>query len=187
MSTLAARILFVCSGNTCRSPLAEWLCAARWPRRVETRSAGTVRGESLAAEVLPVLGELGVEAESSVPIDVAKVDLGSFDTIVALDGYVARDLLLGHALSDVKERFLEWAISDPYGKGLDAYRRCASEISKQLEVHRDQLLLGHGGANRPTQAVPALEDRLGRWLAELDGAANDLAVSPFCPDTLAGG
>ena len=83
------RLLFVCTGNRCRSPLAERL-AARWaaellgPRagEVTTLSAGTAAtaGEPMEERSARALSELGgdprgVAARILTPADVESADL----------------------------------------------------------------------------------------------------------------
>ncbi|MDY0323553.1 MAG: low molecular weight protein arginine phosphatase [Candidatus Carbobacillus sp.] len=58
------RILFVCTGNTCRSPMAEALARRYWGEdQVEVLSAGlfAIEGESASPEAQLVLEEEGID------------------------------------------------------------------------------------------------------------------------------
>lgn len=123
------RILFVCAGNTCRSPLAAALAMHHLPN-VAAESAGTYPGYSVAPHTVALAAELAdIDLISHLPRDVRDVDLASFDLIVALDSMVAEDL------KDVLppgEQVISWGIRDPFGETLDVYRACADEILRRL-------------------------------------------------------
>jgi protein-tyrosine-phosphatase len=114
--TMARRILFVCSGSTCRSPMAAALAAHRF-RDAVVESAGWSPGEGVAPHAAAVVKELtGEDISDHTPRDVSELELGSYDRVIVLDRYVAEELRLqGH------DTFDTWDIEDPYGRGLDDY------------------------------------------------------------------
>lgn len=63
------KVLFVCAGNICRSPMAEYLLrhfAQQWGVPLQARSAGIAAstGAPATPEVLAVLQELGIDASA---------------------------------------------------------------------------------------------------------------------------
>ena len=81
MTPPAHRLLFVCSGNICRSPMAEAWARTLGPahgRTVEARSGGTldIRGRAADPLAVRVMGECGVDlaAHRSQGLDAALVD-----------------------------------------------------------------------------------------------------------------
>lgn len=124
-----SRVLFVCAGNTCRSPLAAALASARFPGTV-AESAGTHPGFAVAGNAMALARELAeVELSSHTPRDLGTVNLELFDIVVALDATVSGDIA-DRLPSGV--RLVTWQVSDPYGGDLEAYRRCAVEIDSLL-------------------------------------------------------
>ncbi len=146
----AARlVLFVCTGNTCRSPLAESLAkklltarlgcsVGELPRRgVWIMSAGvaTYGGSPASEESVAVATELGASLEHHRSRSVNPQVLAAADDIIAMThGHV---VLLAERFPGVgpTPRLLCGSddLDDPIGAGLDVYRECARTIETHLE------------------------------------------------------
>lgn len=85
------KILFVCLGNICRSPMAEYLCRSMAAERglpVETASAGTSGwhdGEGMHGGSLAVLSAAGICGNGFVSRRVRARDWADFDYLLAMD------------------------------------------------------------------------------------------------------
>jgi protein-tyrosine phosphatase len=147
---LAARIvLFICTGNTCRSPLAEGLAkrmlaerlgctVAELPRRgVWVLSAGvsacddhpaTPEAAAVASEQGADLGEHRSRAVNAELLDAA-------DDVIAMTRGHAQALASRFPGSGPAPRLLcgDEDLDDPIGSGLDVYRLCAATIRTHLE------------------------------------------------------
>jgi protein-tyrosine-phosphatase len=120
------RVLFVCAGNTCRSPMAAELARAK---TLSADSAGLECGNGLpaAANAVTVMHERGLDLSMHRSKDVDQVDLGDFDVVVALTPSISKSLArLGPA------RLVTWNVEDPYGCSVDRYREVADEIERHL-------------------------------------------------------
>jgi protein-tyrosine phosphatase len=92
MSCTPAGILFVCTGNLCRSPLAEGLfvshAAARGATdRYHVDSAGTMAREGMppAPHAIEVAAELGVDISAQRSRALQAADFTRFDFIIGMD------------------------------------------------------------------------------------------------------
>jgi protein-tyrosine-phosphatase len=83
-------ILFVCTGNICRSPLADVFMADRSRRllggAVRVRSAGIAAGRYVSAETIETAREMGLDAETLRPTQVTPEMLRAADLIVTMTG-----------------------------------------------------------------------------------------------------
>jgi low molecular weight protein-tyrosine phosphatase len=93
------RIVFVCTGNICRSPMAEVVTRAlassvdlpdgtTLADHLDVRSAGTGpwhEGEPMHPRALTALARAGYPDDRHVAHQVVSAELGSFDLVVALD------------------------------------------------------------------------------------------------------
>jgi protein-tyrosine phosphatase len=100
VTAVIQRVLFVCLGNICRSPLAEGvfrhLVAERGLEdRIEIDSAGTGGwhvGEGPDPRSLEVAARNGVSLDGQAARRIEATDLGDFQWIVAMDADNERDL-----------------------------------------------------------------------------------------------
>ena len=150
MERFAARlVLFVCTGNTCRSPLAEGLAkkllAARMgcepaelPRRgVWVISAGVAAhgGGRATEESVVVATEFGADLSAHESRHVNPQLLAAADDVIAMTRGHANALTMRYPGVGPTPRLLcgDADLEDPIGAGLEVYRECARTILVHLE------------------------------------------------------
>lgn len=144
------RILFICSGNTCRSPLAaelmEMRLAARGVTGVKCESAGLTAtpGEPASPNAVLAAREVGADLGSHRARRVTSELLCDSDVIVALDP--AHKQVIDGAFPTLrgKVKLLGNGIPDPYGGSLGVYRHCRDTIMTALGELIDELGLTGG-------------------------------------------
>lgn len=131
------RVLVVCSGNICRSPLA----AAAMRRHVEghdieVTSAGTIAetGRPATPTMQSVAAEHGLDLEDhrSAPLDGVEPP----DLIFGMDaGHLVAARRAFPDIGATRIRLLDHPhdVPDPYGRGIDAYRESARQILSAIE------------------------------------------------------
>lgn len=98
MEDMMKRILFVCLGNICRSPLAEGIATHHIAQKqldISVDSAGTSswhQGEPPCANSIKVAHTHGIDISSQVSRPVTDKDKNTFGCIVALDQQNLADL-----------------------------------------------------------------------------------------------
>jgi protein-tyrosine phosphatase len=134
-------ILFVCTGNTCRSPIAEGLLrtalAAKGLDQVTVSSAGTGAWDGApVSEAAYLVGlEQGVDLSEHRARLLTRDLVRSVDLILVMSGHhLARVAELGgedkvHLLGSYAGRDASQAeVSDPYGADLTTYRVTFTEL-----------------------------------------------------------
>lgn len=154
------RVVFVCTGNTCRSPLAAALLRQQEPE-VEVLSAGVmaVPGTLAAAEAQVLAAELGSDLSThrAQPLSAEHVHASLVLTLTRAH----RDMVLqkfpeaSHRVFSLGEYAgeSERDVADPVGRGMPAYRQAAREISDLLARARTRfgwLFLGAVGTASDT-------------------------------------
>jgi protein-tyrosine-phosphatase len=135
------RLLFVCIGNICRSPMAAALAAKLFGERVSVESAGiSPVYDEATPEAVRVMSEVGLDISSHRTRSVSEVELDRFDTIVALTPSVRAGL----PPTCRPERIVTWEIEDPYGGDLEVYRECARAIETELRKMEPRLSSSQG-------------------------------------------
>jgi len=133
MKKTPLRLLFVCYGNICRSPMAEGIARKRLGRDAIVASAGIgATGGPASEEAVRVMRLVyGVDISGHVARPVGVFDLSSFDHVIAMDEIITRHL---REFWGVPEAVLTgWDIEDPLGAGYQTFKETALEIERCLE------------------------------------------------------
>ncbi|HKN97028.1 MAG TPA: ArsR family transcriptional regulator [Pseudonocardiaceae bacterium] len=125
-------VLFLCTGNSGRSPMAEALLRHRGAGAVEVASAGS-HPRPLRPNAVRVMAEYGIELEHQ-PTHVDALRHRRFDWVISLCDKVREVCpeLPGHPT------MVHWSLPDPEATGatdavtLPAYRRTAAELERRI-------------------------------------------------------
>jgi protein-tyrosine-phosphatase len=145
-----SRLLFLCSGNTCRSPMAAVIARNVFGASHTVLSAGaeTVAGLTAAKNAVSALAEMDLDLSKHKSVDVSELDMNTFDLIVIFRPSAAEKLTLPTSV-DVK--YLE--VSDPYGGPLDVYRSTARLIQRGIRrLYIDDALRRITGPRAPASS-----------------------------------
>ena len=78
------KVLFLCTGNTCRSQMAEGWAKTLLPGNVEAFSAGTAPGPEVDRRAIKVMAEAGVDISGGRPKNVDVFKNTEFDLVVTV-------------------------------------------------------------------------------------------------------
>jgi protein-tyrosine-phosphatase len=127
------KILFVCYGNICRSPMASGIAGKRLEGLAEVASAGLAADGGPASEDAVLVMKILYKTDISnhVARNISDYDLASFDHVIAMDFPVYARLRDFRVIPD--DRLYGWDIEDPLGRGYDAFKEAARNIELRLE------------------------------------------------------
>jgi protein-tyrosine-phosphatase len=119
------RILFVCYGNTCRSPMAAAYANHALPG-VHAESVGTFAPGAPANPLAVNLmrERFNIDLRRHVSRVLSDVDPDAFDLVVKLTQVEVR----------TSAPMLEWDIADPVGQGPAAYEAALDALIKQIDA-----------------------------------------------------
>jgi tRNA threonylcarbamoyl adenosine modification protein (Sua5/YciO/YrdC/YwlC family) len=148
-------ILFVCSGNTCRSPMAEGLCRKILPRllgcqegdltrlKINIASAGTFATRNMppSRSAVAVLNKMGIDLSNhhSQPVTAPLVTQADLILVMSPEhkDFIC-DLVPG--VAHRVKLLNETGVADPIGGSDEVYFKCAQNLENLIEARLKELL-----------------------------------------------
>ena len=131
------KILFVCSGNTCRSPMAQGIfnkLAKEKNLDYIAESAGilTKTGLPYSQNSVTACKEMDINIENGKSVSILDVNINEYDLFVPMSVSHAQAIVAYGADKDKIMLLKSTGVSDPYGGNLDVYRECCKEIYQSI-------------------------------------------------------
>lgn len=153
----AINITFICTGNTCRSPMAEWFCRKYLSEKFgcdvdateqigyKVQSAGVMAMSQMSAskEVIEIFGNKGIDVSGhlSSQVDVGLLNESDFVFVMSERH---RDMVIAMCPEARDKCFLlddEGDVPDPFGQGMRIYNACAEHIEKTVKEKLCEILI----------------------------------------------
>ncbi|MCL2116445.1 MAG: low molecular weight protein arginine phosphatase [Methanobrevibacter sp.] len=133
---MVTKVLFVCTGNICRSPMAEAIFNFKSSDDFIAISAGTMENDGYEASEhgITVLKEKGIDLSNhrSQKVDVNLLE--SVDYVCCMAGYHVQ--FLKRKYPQFKDKYFKLStedIFDPFGHDKEMYEVVANEIEKKID------------------------------------------------------
>ncbi len=132
------KVLFVCTGNSCRSQMAEGFLRKWAGDRIEVKSAGSHPADDVSRLSTEVMHQVGIDISGHYPkgFDTVKDEL--FDWVITLCDF-ARDFYPVFRSREGTAKTLHWSIEDPMTASNDpaialaAYRETRDKLAKHIK------------------------------------------------------
>ncbi len=147
-------LLFVCSGNTCRSPIAEALFKARLAQsgqdlaawRIESAGTAAAGNQSATPLAVQVMAARGLDLQQHRSRRTSAEHLAGFDLVLCMDSGHQAALKADfpthsgriHLLSQMAGQTAN--VEDPFGGALADYQQTAQEIDDWLALGMNTIL-----------------------------------------------
>jgi protein-tyrosine-phosphatase len=146
MTNESRHLLFVCTGNICRSPVAQYL-AERMAREHglpwRSASAGVEAelGHGMEPGALRALASRGIKGQGHLARQLDEKMLAAADVVYALTRAHRTIIISRFPQHDAKvsvlreaARLAESDVADPYGESDAVYEACAARIEEALKI-----------------------------------------------------
>lgn len=135
----SAAICFVCTGNTCRSPMAEAVIKARGYKNAFSRGIAAFEGEPIAEFAVTALSEDGIASTpendyaSHRASNMTDGDMARADKVYCMTAAHASRLFFSYPQYAGKICVMPKEISDPFGGDLETYKKTLAEIRSAID------------------------------------------------------
>ena len=126
--SLRTRVLFVCVGNACRSPMAEAIGRYDAADVMEASSAGLSPLGYIADLTKQTLMKNGYSANGLTSDSIMREAMEAADLIINMTGTPS-----DHVFGD-RENVEDWLVEDPYGEDPETYQRVFEGIQRRVNL-----------------------------------------------------
>ncbi|MGI9652307.1 low molecular weight protein-tyrosine-phosphatase [Chryseobacterium sp. RLHN22] len=148
------KILMVCLGNICRSPLAEGIMKSKLPENFHIDSAGTINmheGSRPDKRSVEVALKYGIDITEQCSRPIQSSDLDDYDKIFCMDKNNLRDVLslaktdeqknkISLLMQDLDLKHFPLEVPDPYWSGSEGFDEVFRQIDEACEIISKDLL-----------------------------------------------
>lgn len=122
-----ASVLFVCVHNAGRSQMAAGFLSHLAGDRIEVRSAGSIPGDQVNPAAVEAMREVGVDIAGAEPKVLTTEAVQASDYVITMGCGDTCPIFPG-------KKYLDWALEDPVGKGVEAVRPIRNEIRTRIDA-----------------------------------------------------
>jgi protein-tyrosine-phosphatase len=133
MPTKKLRVLFVCIGNACRSPMAEAIAKREAADVLEASSAGLYPLGEIPDETQETLSRNGYSAVGLSSKPITNRIWNEADLVINLSGRI-RDIAF-----DDPSKVEDWDVADPYGANPAFYETILEQLRQRIRLLADRL------------------------------------------------
>jgi protein-tyrosine-phosphatase len=123
------RVLFVCVGNSCRSPMAESIARRDSSAIFDCRSAGLTPLGVVQKQTLDTLQRNGYCAENLSSKAIPNEEWNAADLVINMSGYPKQRVFPRSEWHKVED----WDVEDPYGSDPQVYQRIFEDVRTRIE------------------------------------------------------
>ena len=136
------KVLFVCTGNTCRSPMAQAIFTHKAKEQkldmtADSAAISLTYGERVNPKAIEALKKLGITGFSHLSQPVTPQLIDESDFIVTMT-WQQRAALAATTDDGKLAAFCEFSpsgdVPDPYGQDQEAYDKCAQALAKGIDL-----------------------------------------------------
>lgn len=136
------KIIFVCNGNTCRSPMAATIMGTFLQNTdilVQSRGMVVLFPEPYNPKAVAVAARHGMIMGSDSTVQIQNEDFDNNTLVLVMDGIIKQKIYDKYDRAINVYTLGEYAgegdtvVPDPYGKGIEEYNRCFEELFVLIE------------------------------------------------------